>query len=129
MIIQEELSASLDEPAECVVMHRVEPTRLQTLALQLTEKLNHLAENVEQIMDPRSGGKRFTLIFFVDRSNLFFHFQGKVLRIVKIGVDGIKIKINKSKMSTEEAVEDVEGDRIMVNDLDMLIVSVGFTNN
>jgi len=56
MIIQEELSASLDEPAECVVMHRVEPTRLQTLALQLTEKLNHLAENVEQIMDPRAGG-------------------------------------------------------------------------
>jgi len=40
-------------------MHRVEPTRLQTLALQLTEKLNHLAENVEQIMDPRSGGQGF----------------------------------------------------------------------
>jgi len=55
MIISEELSASLDEPAECVVMHRVELTRMQTLALQLTEKLNVLAENNEQIMDPRSG--------------------------------------------------------------------------
>lgn len=57
MIIQEELAATLDEPAECLVMHRVEPSRLQMLALQLTEKLNVLAENNEQILDPRSGSQ------------------------------------------------------------------------
>lgn len=75
MIIQEELSASLDEPAECVVMHRVEPTRLQTLALQLTEKLNHLAENVEQIMDPRSGGECRYRTYVIGRSNRFLTYR------------------------------------------------------
>ncbi len=54
MIIEEQLSATLDEPAECLVIHRVEPTRLQLLALQLTEKLNYFAESNEQILDPRS---------------------------------------------------------------------------
>jgi len=54
LIIQEQLSASLDEPAECLVMHRVEPSRLQVLALQLTEKLASFAENNDQILDPKS---------------------------------------------------------------------------
>ncbi len=54
MIIQEELAGTLDEPAECLVMHRVESSRIQLLSLQLTEKLNNLAENNEQMLDPRS---------------------------------------------------------------------------
>lgn len=53
MIIQEELSATLDEPTNCLFMHRVEPSRLQLLALNLTDKLNQLAENNEQIIEPR----------------------------------------------------------------------------
>lgn len=53
MIIQEELSATLDEPTNCLSMHRVEPSRLQLLALNLTDKLNQLAENNEQIIEPR----------------------------------------------------------------------------
>ncbi|CAI5438264.1 unnamed protein product [Caenorhabditis angaria] len=36
MIIQEELSATLDEPTDCLIMHRIEPSRLQMLALNLT---------------------------------------------------------------------------------------------
>ncbi|PAV62509.1 hypothetical protein WR25_00139 [Diploscapter pachys] len=55
MIIQEELSATLDEPTDCLMMHRVEPSRLQMLALNLTDKLQSLAENNEQIVEPRSG--------------------------------------------------------------------------
>jgi translation initiation factor 3 subunit C len=55
MIIQEELSATLDEPTNCLSMHRVEPSRLQLLALNLTDKLTQLAENNEQTIEPRSG--------------------------------------------------------------------------
>ena len=55
MIIQEELTASMDEPNECVVMHRVEPTKMQALSVQFAEKLCSLADNNEQIIDPRSG--------------------------------------------------------------------------
>jgi translation initiation factor 3 subunit C len=53
MIIQEELSATLDEPTNCLTMHRLKPSRLQLLAFNLTDKLNQLAENNEQIIEPR----------------------------------------------------------------------------
>lgn len=49
MIIQEELSATLDEPTDSLIMHRVEPSRLQLLALSYTEKLAQLTENNEQV--------------------------------------------------------------------------------
>ncbi|KAI6178388.1 Eukaryotic translation initiation factor 3 subunit C [Aphelenchoides besseyi] len=55
MIIQEELSATFDEPSNCLFMHRVEPSRLQLLALSLTDKLTQLSENNEQIIEPRCG--------------------------------------------------------------------------
>uniref|UniRef100_A0A915DJB0 Eukaryotic translation initiation factor 3 subunit C n=1 Tax=Ditylenchus dipsaci TaxID=166011 RepID=A0A915DJB0_9BILA len=54
MIINEELSATLDEPTDCLIMHRVEPSRLQQLALNMTDKLTQLADSNEQIIDPRS---------------------------------------------------------------------------
>lgn len=50
MIIQEELSATLDEPTDCLIMHRVEPSRLQLLALNLADKLNQLIDNNEQVV-------------------------------------------------------------------------------
>ncbi|XGW20917.1 hypothetical protein V3C99_004135 [Haemonchus contortus] len=49
MIIQEELSATLDEPTDCLMMHRVEPSRLQMIALNFTDKLQQLADNNEQL--------------------------------------------------------------------------------
>ncbi|XP_013399925.1 eukaryotic translation initiation factor 3 subunit C isoform X2 [Lingula anatina] len=55
MIINEELMASLDEPTQTVVMHRTEPTRLQSLALQLAEKVATLVENNERIMEQKMG--------------------------------------------------------------------------
>ena len=57
MIINEELMASLDEPSECMVMHRTEPTRLQSLSLQLGDKIAQLVENNERLLDLRPGGK------------------------------------------------------------------------
>ncbi|VDN06533.1 unnamed protein product [Thelazia callipaeda] len=55
MIISEELNASLDEPTNCLIMHRVEPSRLQLLALHLTDKLTQLADSNEQVLEPRAG--------------------------------------------------------------------------
>ena len=42
MIITEELMASLDQPSQCIVMHRSEPSRLQSIALQLSDKVARL---------------------------------------------------------------------------------------
>lgn len=90
MIISEELSASLDEPAECVVVHRVEPTRLQTLALQLTEKLNGLAENNEQIMDPRSGKNGWNYFSFIWSSRIRLQHKAiNIDRTIKTGHNNV----------------------------------------
>jgi len=55
MIINEELMVSLDEPSQTVVMHRTEPTRLQSLALQLADKLSSLVENNERTFEMKQG--------------------------------------------------------------------------
>merc|ERR1719394_1942630 len=58
MIISEELMASMDEPSECMIMHRTEPSRLQSLSLQLSDKLAQLVENNERLLELRPGGWR-----------------------------------------------------------------------
>eukprot|EP00745_Piridium_sociabile_P042388 TRINITY_DN85371_c0_g1_i1.p1 TRINITY_DN85371_c0_g1~~TRINITY_DN85371_c0_g1_i1.p1 ORF type:complete len:942 (-),score=320.40 TRINITY_DN85371_c0_g1_i1:456-3281(-) len=55
MIINEELMASMDEPTLMLSMHRTEPTRLQSLALQLAEKVASHVENNERIMEVKQG--------------------------------------------------------------------------
>ncbi|CAD6239672.1 GSCOCG00008755001-RA-CDS [Cotesia congregata] len=55
MIINEELMASLDDPSETVVMHRSEPSRLQSLALQLTDKVNNFVDSNERIFEMKQG--------------------------------------------------------------------------
>jgi hypothetical protein len=59
MMINEELHASWDQPTNCIVMHQVEPTRLQSLALQFAEKANTFVENNEKLLDFRTGGYGF----------------------------------------------------------------------
>ena len=61
MIISEELMASMDEPSECMIMHRTEPSRLQSLSLQLSDKLAQLVENNERLLELRPGGTIFSL--------------------------------------------------------------------
>ncbi|MCL4130367.1 UNVERIFIED_CONTAM: hypothetical protein GTU68_022837 [Idotea baltica] len=53
MIINEEIMASLDEPTSCLVMHRTEPSSLQSLSLQLADKLYNLVDNNERILDQK----------------------------------------------------------------------------
>lgn len=57
MIIREELMASLDEPTQSVVMHRTEPSRLQSYSLQLADRLLSLVENNERIPEIKQGGR------------------------------------------------------------------------
>lgn len=59
MIINEELMASMDEPTQVLSMHRTEPTRLQSLALQLAEKVASHVENNERIMEVKQGNFYF----------------------------------------------------------------------
>ena len=49
------LQASLDEPTQSVVMHRTEPSRLQSMSLQLADKLANLVDNNERILKIRQG--------------------------------------------------------------------------
>merc|ERR1712071_137935 len=55
MVMNEELMASLDEPTQSVVMHRTEPSRLQSMSLQLADKLANLVDNNERILKIRQG--------------------------------------------------------------------------
>jgi len=55
MIINEELMASLDDPSETVVLHRSEPSRLQALATQLTDKVTNLVDANERIFELKQG--------------------------------------------------------------------------
>ena len=53
----------MDEPTQILVMHRTEPTRLQSLALQLAEKVASHVENNERIMEVKQGN------FFFQKSS------------------------------------------------------------
>lgn len=53
MIITEEILASWDQNG-CVIMHRPEPSGLQNLSLQLSEKISSLVENNERLFDART---------------------------------------------------------------------------
>lgn len=55
MIINEELMASLDDPTETVVLHRSEPSRLQALSMQLSDKVTNLVDSNERIFEMKQG--------------------------------------------------------------------------
>jgi translation initiation factor 3 subunit C len=59
MMINEELHASWDQPTNDIVMNQVEPTRLQSLALQFADKAATFVENNEKLLDFRTGGYGF----------------------------------------------------------------------
>jgi translation initiation factor 3 subunit C len=55
MIINRDLYASWDQPTETIVMRKVEPTSLQLMALQFSEKAVTLVESNERLLDAASG--------------------------------------------------------------------------
>lgn len=52
LIWNEELAASLDQVSQCVVLHQVELSRLQELALQFSEKAANLVDQNERLATP-----------------------------------------------------------------------------
>lgn len=56
MIINTEMRASWDQPTASIVMRRTEPSRLQSLALQLASKVANMTDNNEKLMDAKTGG-------------------------------------------------------------------------
>jgi len=55
MIINQQLAGSLEVPADFLTMHKGERSRLQTLALQLSDKLNNIVEINEKLIENRGG--------------------------------------------------------------------------
>ncbi|KAF0688222.1 Aste57867_20092 [Aphanomyces stellatus] len=54
MMINEELQGAWDQGSQSIVLHKVERTRLQQLALQYSEKIGVIVENNERMLDLRS---------------------------------------------------------------------------
>ncbi|CAH8554490.1 unnamed protein product [Schistosoma margrebowiei] len=56
MIINQELAASLEVPSDALIMHKTERSRLQALALQLSDKVNSIVEMNDKLIESRTGG-------------------------------------------------------------------------
>lgn len=54
MMINGELHASWDQPTGSIVMHKVDPSRLQSLALQFSEKVSSFAEANERLLESKT---------------------------------------------------------------------------
>ncbi|ORZ12151.1 eukaryotic translation initiation factor 3 subunit 8 N-terminus-domain-containing protein [Lobosporangium transversale] len=54
MVWNEELSASIDQVTNVVVLHRVEPTKLQSLALAFAEKAAAFVEGNEKLLETKT---------------------------------------------------------------------------
>lgn len=57
MIINRELLASWDQPTETIVLRKADPSPVQLMALQFSEKAVHLVEANERLLDSFSGRK------------------------------------------------------------------------
>ena len=60
----------MHEPTNNLVMHRTEPSHLQALALQLSEKLSSLVDYNERALDFKSGSFFVTKTGFYNQDNL-----------------------------------------------------------
>ena len=67
------LQGSLDEPTQCLVMHKTEPSQLQSLSLQLADKLHNLVENNDRVLDQKPFFQRNMLVRFFFLSNCCFN--------------------------------------------------------
>ncbi|KAH8099181.1 hypothetical protein JL720_2165 [Aureococcus anophagefferens] len=56
MMINRELKGAWDQPTETIVLHRLEPSPLQALALHYADKAAALVESNERLLDARAGG-------------------------------------------------------------------------
>jgi len=61
MIINQELMASMDEPSKSIVLHRTEPSRLQSMLLQISDKVNILRETSDRSFETKIQGGPGTL--------------------------------------------------------------------
>jgi len=80
----------LDDPTGTVVMHRSEPSRLQSLALQLTDKVNNFVDSNERIFEMKQGMQLFTIdiadhyVFYVCYCIIYYYLLLSYLFNVKL---------------------------------------------
>ncbi|CAC5400054.1 EIF3C [Mytilus coruscus] len=118
--------ASLDEPTRTVVMHPTEPIRLQSLALQLSEKVSSLVDNSEKIMEFKQGNFGFQktnnknttrIMGDINRTKTLGKATSIKIKIIGLVVVSIRIKtldkvisINRIKIIGQEAIEETKTD-------------------
>jgi len=56
MIFNKEIAAAWEHPADTLVLHKTEPSTLQTLSLHVAEKVANLVDSNERFLDPLAGG-------------------------------------------------------------------------
>jgi len=60
LILSKELKAHLDIDTNCILFERIQNTRLQNLALQMTDKVSAILVNNERVLDSRYGNYGYT---------------------------------------------------------------------
>ena len=60
MILTDNLSASWDGPSQALVMHGTEPTRLQNIALQLSQKISAVSDMNDRIAHEQQANKLYS---------------------------------------------------------------------
>lgn len=58
MMVEEELPGSWDQPTRTIVMHKVETSRLQNMAMQFADKVSMIVDLNERALSFRTGGLR-----------------------------------------------------------------------
>lgn len=66
----------MDDPTETVVMHRSEPSRLQSLALQLSDKVNNFVDSNERIFEMKQGSvfkHSMYIVYIFYHAHIYFY--------------------------------------------------------
>lgn len=70
MMAEENFHGSWDQPSAAIIMHRVDPSRLQHLSVEFVEKTAQFVDNNERMLDTKTGG------YNMDRRNYRGNQQG-----------------------------------------------------
>ena len=55
MIFNKEISAAWEHPADTLIIYKVDPSTIETLAQTVTERINNVMESNERLLDPFTG--------------------------------------------------------------------------
>ena len=100
----------MDEPTQSVVMHRTEPSRLQSMSLQLADKLANLVDNNERILKIRQGTTLFHHVLCTANVHWLIVLQGRLVSNaeIKMCVSETDLSMATGKDNKAEAIGSAE---------------------